>query len=387
MAMNLDEFREYAEDWDVLSSFFPNGWQEKAKHFGALRRCRKFADPKALMRTLLIHFVDGCSLRETAARASEGNLASISDVALLKRLKACGEWFRWMAAGLMKDWVTKQPSVIFGEDLCIRVIDATTVQEPGSTGSTWRIHYSIELPSLRCNEVYVTSPKVGESFKNFSVNPGDFFVADRGYAHRAAILHVVNEGGNVLVRLNLNNIPLLNEDGSRFALLEHLRTLTGNQLGDWNVFTNAEDTLISGRVCAIKKSKEATEKAQRKVIAESRKKGHKPQPETIEAAGYIFVFTTDRKLTTTAVLEMYRGRWQIELVFKRLKSIMGLGHLKKSDLEGAKAWIHGKLFVAFLIEALIRAGENFSPWGYPICKDSGQGKMFMEGAFIDASPC
>ena len=385
--MNLDDFREYAEDWSILSSFFPSGWQERAKQFGALRRCRKFADPKALIRTLLIHFVDGCSLRETAARASEGNLASISDVALLKRLKACGEWLRWMAAELMTDWVTKQPSVIFGKELHIRIIDATTIQEPGSTGSTWRVHYSIELPSLRCNEVYVTSPKTGESFKIFSVNVGDVFVADRGYAHRTAIRYVVDGGGDVLVRLNLNNIPLLNEDGSPFALLEHLRTLTGNQLGDWNVCTNAEDTLIPGRVCAIKKSKEATEKAQRKVIAESKKKGHEPQPETIESAGYIFVFTTNRSLTTTAVLEMYRGRWQIELVFKRLKSIMGLGHLKKSDLEGAKAWIHGKLFVAFLIEALIRAGENFSPWGYPICKDSRQGTMFMERGLINASPC
>ena len=385
--MNIDDFRDYAEDWDVLSSFFPSGWQEKAKHFGALRRYRKFADPTALMRTLLIHFVDGCSLRETAARASEGKLAFVSDVALLKRLKACGEWFRWMAAELMTGWVAKQPSVIFGEKLRIRIIDATTVQEPGSTGSTWRVHYSIELPSLRCNEVYVTSPKVGESFKNFSVNPGDLFVADRGYAHRAAIGHVVNGGGDVLVRLNLNNIPLFNEDGSQFTLLAHLRALTGNQLGDWNVFINGEDVLIPGRVCAVKKSKEATEKAQRRVIAESKKKGHEPQPETIESAGYIFIFTTDRKLTTTAVLEMYRGRWQIELVFKRLKSIMGLGHLKKSDLEGAKAWIHGKLFVAFLIEALIRAGENFSPWGYPICKDSGKGAMFVERGLINASPC
>lgn len=385
--MNIDNFREYSEDWSILSSFFPSGWQEKAKQLGALRRCRKFADPGALIRTLLIHLVDGCSLRETAARASEGNLASISDVALLKRLKACGEWLRWMAAEIMTDWITKQPCVIFGKKLRIRIVDATTVQEPGSTGSTWKVHYSIELPSLRCNEIYVTSPKTGESFKNFSVNVGDLFVADRGYAHRAAIRHVVDRGGDVLVRLNLNNIPLLNEDGSPFALLEHLRTLTGNQLGDWNVCTKAEDTLIHGRVCAIKKSKEATEKAQRKVIAESKKKGHKPQPETIESAGYIFVFTTDRSLTTTAVLEMYRGRWQIELVFKRLKSIMGLGHLKKSDFEGAKAWIHGKLFVAFLIEALIRAGENFSPWGYPICKDSGQSTMSMEGSLINASPC
>ena len=65
---------------------------------------------------------------------------------------------------------------------------------------------------------------------------------------------------------------------------------------------------------------------------------------------------------------MYRGRWQVEIAFKRLKSIMGLGHLKKTDIDAAKSWIHGKLFVSFLIEALIAGGESFFPWGYPLCQ-------------------
>ena len=58
---------------------------------------------------------------------------------------------------------------------------------------------------------------------------------------------------------------------------------------------------------------------------------------------------------------MYRGRWQIELALKRLKSIAGLSHLPKQDPIGAKAWIQGKIFSAFLLEALIVAGERFSP--------------------------
>jgi len=63
-------------------------------------------------------------------------------------------------------------------------------------------------------------------------------------------------------------------------------------------------------------------------------------------------------------------RWQIELVFKRLKSLMGLGHLRKTDVEGARAWLHGKLLVAFMLEAMLRAGETFSPWGYPLRTES-----------------
>jgi hypothetical protein len=375
------------DDWQVLSTFLPMGWQSKARELGALQRCRKFGNAETLLRTLLIHLADGCSLRETAVRARYGNIASVSDVALLKRLKASGEWFRWMTVGVMGGWIEKQPAALFGKELRIRVIDGSTIQEPGSTGSTWRIHYSIELPSLQCEEVYVTSPEVGESFQQFTVHSGDLFLGDRNFGRRADIWHVVQGGGEVLVRINLTNLPLVNKKGASFSLLRHLRTLTSIKLGDWEVWVPYENTLIPGRVCALKKSKEAAERARRKVLQENSRKGAMVKPETIEAAGYTFVFTTlDRTFSPTKVLEMYRGRWQIEIVFKRLKSIIGLGHLRKTDLEGAKAWIHGKLLVAFLIEALIVAGERFFPWGYPISQELSKVPLPLEGDIIDASP-
>jgi len=385
--MGNPKWLDEEDDWQVLSTFLPIGWQTKARESGALQRCRKFENAEILLRTLLIHLADGCSLRETAVRAKYGHIASVSDVALLKRLKASGEWFRWMTVGVMKGWIEQQPAAIFGEELRIRVIDGSTIQEPGSTGSTWRIHYSIGLPSLQCDEVYVTSPEIGESFQQFRVHPGDVFLGDRNFGRRADIQHVVQGGGEVLVRINLTNLPLVNKKGASFPLLRQLRTLTGTKLGDWEVWVPYKNTLLAGRVCALKKSKEAAEKARRKVLQENSRKGAAVKPETIEAAGYTFVFTTlDRTFRPTKVLEMYRGRWQIEIVFKRLKSIIGLGHLRKTDLEGAKAWIHGKLLVAFLIEALIVAGERFFPWGYPISPELSEVPLSLEGDLIDAAP-
>ena len=375
------------DDWQVLMTFLPPGWQTKAKELGALLRCRVFENAEDLLRTLLIHLAEGCSLRETAVRAKQGHIVSVSDVALLKRLNASGEWFRWMAVRVMERWIEKQPEAIFGKTLRIRLIDGSTIQEPGSTGSTWRLHYSIGLPSLRCDEVYVTSPEEGESFERFRVHPGDLFIGDRNFGRRADVKHVVQGGGQVLVRINLTNLPLVNKDGAPFPLLNRLRTLTKTKLGDWDVCVPYEKTWIPGRVCALKKSKVAAEKAQRKVLQENSRKGGQVRPETIEAAAYTFVFTTlDRAFSPATVLEIYRGRWQIELAFKRLKSIIELGHLRKADLEGAKAWLHGKLLVAFLIEALITAGERFFPWGYPIIQELPKTPLSLEGDVTDASP-
>ena len=82
----------------------------------------------------------------------------------------------------------------------------------------------------------------------------------------------------------------------------------------------------------------------------------------------MFVFTTlgADQYTPARVLELYRGRGQVELAFKRLKAILATGHLKKTDPIAAKAWLQGKLLAAVIIETLINLGERFSPWGYPL---------------------
>lgn len=359
----------FGDDWSILVRFLPDGWREKAKELGALQRFRAFHDVDALLRTLLVHVAEGCSFRDTAARATYWGCAAVSDVAIFKRLKAAGPWLRWMAEGVMHRWMEPQCGDLLGQGLHVRVIDGTTVQEPGSKGISWRLHYSIELPSLRCTEVHLTPPKVGESFKRFAVSPGDVFVGDRGFAHAAGIAHTVMRKGDVIVRVNLTNVPFRDEKGERFPLLERLRSLNDGQVADWDVWVAHKGAEIPGRICAVKLSHAAQEKAVRKAQRQNSKKGT-VKPETLEAARYTFVFTTlERTIPAETILECYRARWQIELVFKRLKSLLGLGYLRKKDTESARAWIHAKLLVAFLIEAIKRAARNFSPWGYPLTRD------------------
>jgi len=350
------------EDWVVVESLLPRGWEEAARRTGALRRERGFDGPGTLLRVLLMHLVDGCSLRETAARARAGGLAQVSDVALLNRLRGCGEWFRWMGEQISRHLSNNSVEVIAGRR--VHLADATVVCEPGATGSTWRLHYLIDLTTLACEHVEVTSPKVGESLTLFDVKKGDVLMADRGLASRRGIRHVVDRGGDVVVRTNLTNVPLENADGSGFKLLTRLRKLLVGHAAAWPAVMRDERGTVPVRVCGIKKSAEQTRQAQERIRQQAIRKGKETQAQTLEMAGYVVVLTTLEDVKPEAILELYRYRWQIELAFKRLKSLLQLGHLKKTDPPGAKAWLQGKLFVAALIELLIATGERFSPWGY-----------------------
>src|ERR1039457_6107731 len=121
-----------------------------------------------------------------------------------------------------------------------------------------------------------------------------------------------------------------------------------------------------GRLIIVR-SKQAGEYPRKKLEQQASKKQKSVAAEALEAAQYFFLWTTlPSSWSRTKVLELYRCRWQIELAFKRMKSIMGLGHLPKKDPESCRAWLHGKLFTSLLVERMIGAAKKFSPWGYEL---------------------
>lgn len=97
------------EDWKVLASLFPAGWQKMAWQSGAVERLRRFSSPDVLLRTLMLHVAWGYSLRETVVRAKLANWADISDVALLKQLRKSEAWLHWMCIGLLRENVAYRP--------------------------------------------------------------------------------------------------------------------------------------------------------------------------------------------------------------------------------------------------------------------------------------
>ena len=129
------------DDWEILLSFLPAGWAEKAFELGALARKRKIVSAETLLRVLLIRLADGKSLRTTAAYSQEVELCDINDVALLHRLRASESWFKWMSQMIVKGLKGCEPLDPLSQKFRVRIVDGTAITEPGSTGSDWRVHY------------------------------------------------------------------------------------------------------------------------------------------------------------------------------------------------------------------------------------------------------
>lgn len=322
------------------------------------------------LRVLLMHLGCGLSMRETVVRAQEANLADLSDVALFKRLRKSREWLHQLCCALFEE---RGLQIQGNSGQTLRLIDATEVKEPGQTGSLWRIHYSLRWPDLKCDFFKFTANEgkgTGESLRQFPLQAGDHVMVDRGYCHASGIHYATGQKALVTVRLNPDGIVLEMKNGSAFPLLHKLKPLqqTG-QIAVWNVQVPYEDQPpVAARLCVIRKSKVAIALAHKRLQRKSSKRGSQLQPETLVYAEYVMVLTTfpEREFPAAVILQWYRFRWQIELVFKRFKQIAQLGHLPKQDPESAKAWLYGKLLVALLTDKLIQQARALSPWGYEL---------------------
>ena len=357
----------FNEDWKVLTKFFPPGWMSKARELGAFRRSRNVKSAKYLLRILLIHLAEGYSLRETTTIASASNLCHISDVALLKRLKASSEWLRWMSLEMVKNSNLEISPPKWLKNYVVKSIDGSIISEPGKTGGQWRLHYNMNLYSLQCDQFFITDLKKGESFKNFNISKEDILIGDRAYGNLSSFKYVVENNGNYIARIKRGAF-YMRIGNKEINLLDKIKHLQYGQIYDIEVEGFTKSGLSQNlRLCILRKSKIETEKSIKQAKRKASRSQLKVTPETLEYCKYFVVATSlSHDITAKQVLDLYRFRWQVEIAFKRLKSILGMGHLPKKDPDTCMAWLHGKMFVALLAQRIIDEGRTFSPWGYPI---------------------
>jgi hypothetical protein len=223
---------------------------------------------------------------------------------------------------------------------------------------------------LECDEFILTPAHGagnGDRLGRFQFQKGELILADAGYCKPQGVTAVKQKGAELCVRLHPWSLPLFDGRGRSFPLLERVRTLSRpGQTAQWPVWVHDNQERVAGRICAIRKSEDAIARARRNIELKVNRGKGTMSAQRLEYACYVMVFTTlpEDAANAEQVLEGYRLRWQIELTFKRLKSIVQLGHVPKSDDQSTRAWLLGKLFLALLSEKLVRVGRTTSPWGY-----------------------
>ena len=355
--------------WPTLLSRLPASLDlaSSARECRALLRRRGIPDAETLLRLALSYGGCGLSLRGTAAWAETASVASLSDVAVLNRLRGSAPWLARIVGAILSARIAGPAETGFR----LRLVDATTLAAPGSAGVDWRLHVAYDAGAQQTTAIELSDGRGAESLSRFAWAGGDLVLGDRGYAKADDLAAVAGAGADFVVRMGWNALKLRARDGVPFDLFATLDRLPEHGIAEAEIgiaLDRAGTKLLPVRLVMLRKNETDAETSRRKARRKSRRQGKTVQANTLKAAGYVLLLTSlDASRASAAdILALYRLRWQIELVFKRLKSLLDLAALPAKDPDLARSWILAKLIVALLLEDVTRDALDSPPWAEPI---------------------
>lgn len=326
----------------------PQDLEVTAREYGALVRRKKIPDASALLRMALAYAVSDLSLKDVAAWARALGIAEITGPGLFYRLREGERWLEKVLGQVLSDGVE---TVASGLD--IRVVDASVVTGPGSTGTDWLIHACIDPRTGRLTSVEITGNDGAESYRRYDVKPGQVLLGDRGYCNALGIARVVESGGEVLVRFNPHSIRVCDMSERLLGLLAYEGGIDRKKIVSWDVLVPVPPQK-NGKTRKGWKLSQARDWIPARVLA---------QRTDANTVTWLLTTLPLAKLSDEAAFTLYRIRWQVELLFKRLKTQLRLKDLPTREGPTAKSWLLCRLLAAVLAQRLVETPGAFSPTG------------------------
>ena len=345
-----------------LIAELPDGYEKDCFEQGAITRLRGVSSPADLMMLAMFHLQNGCTLMEISEVARITKLGEMSDVAFMKRFEKCGNWFKAINSRIAPLALVHYQKPKWMEEFDPLAVDASDVVEKGRSGRTYRLHYALDIFRMKSADHAITDVKVGESLANFRLKPEHLVLGDRAYATINGIRHCESCGAKFVLRLRKNSFTVKDENGETMDIVRAVSDADEDTPVSIRAYaTNASGAKMPIRICARKKNAEAIANTWEKLRRRESKRQMTISAETKVFNEYIVVVTNlDDGISAGEVLEAYRLRWQVEIYFKRLKSILDFGELPKRREGSVIAWLNGKLMISLLIEIVI-SKASFPP--------------------------
>ncbi len=332
----------------------------------AIVRFREVSDGTTLLRLALARGPGGLSLNQTVAWASMQGIAKLSDPGLKYRLDKAVPFLK----ALMEQQLAERAGSVslHWPGRFLRVVDGTAISQRASKGSDWRVHAGFDLGTGGFSYLELTDKHGAESFERGAPIPGEVRIGDRNYAN-ARPLHDFRTRSHgqadFIVRVRWKSFSLSRPDGVPFNLIEHLGTLPVDDRAH-EVMVQAKvhkKQTLPLRLIVVRRSAEETEKIRHHLCRSASRKQKAVDPRSLVAAEFVILATSlpADGYATADVVAAYRLRWQIELAFKRLKSLLHIDQLPTRTPEASRSWLYSHLILALLCDDLSQDFLESSP--------------------------
>jgi len=361
------------EAWSEISTRFPADLDldELARTSNAIQRRRGngIPDGATLLRLSLARGPGGKSLQDTAAWARLNGLAELTGQSLNERLHQSVAFLGGILHHLLAGRSAGRP--LLWSRRCLRLTDGSSLSQRGSQGTDWRLHGVYDLERGGFSHLEVTDRQGAESLLRCTPVAGEVLIADRGYARAKELWACLDPSGpdarDFIIRAGWKALALRKQDNTPFSLIEHMQTIrpdSGPQ--EWAVQAvvggREPSRLLPVRLIAMPLPPDKVEIARLKLKRKASKHQDTLDPRSLIAAGFMVLVTSlPPEIPAGEICAAYRLRWQIELAFKRLKSLIHIDRLPTRTDAGSLSWLYAHLILLLLTEDICQDFLESSP--------------------------
>jgi hypothetical protein len=341
---------------ELVKQRLPANLETQAHVLGAFQRIREVPSAQALLRALLWYVLSLSSLKQLRGWSRLVGVSSkiISAQAWHKRLQKAAPWLLWRVTELLN---LRLPVPRLPGSQRILLVDATFLTEMGAQGDLWRLHCAYDLLASELAWVQVTDRSIGESLAHLPIHQGDILVGDKAYSKAPQLLAVDAAQAFSLTRFSPWHLPLYARQAPAATpefRLDVRGWLSGLRPGTYErqALVVWQDQSLAVRVIAVVLPDQQAEALRQQALRQAREKGHKLSEQSLFFAGFHLVVTTlpEKQWPLALVLDLYRCRWQVEILFKRIKQVLDTHRLPCRCPQTAQAMIAALLVAWLLIE-------------------------------------
>jgi hypothetical protein len=201
-------------------------------------------------------------------------------------------------------------------------------------------------PGTRPDNAYTTQlPSI--------LQAGDLALFDQGYFKLETLFKIANKGAFFLTRFLIKTTIREAETSTPIELEEVLFRLPGDRHQFQVVMGGRNGTPeVKCRLICLRISEQVANERRRRLLKEAKKKGRTPSNTHLALCDWTLLVTNVAEISLPVEMawRLYSLRWQIELLFKQLKSVLAIHRSQtRNNVSRLKCEIYGKLILAVLV--------------------------------------
>ena len=310
--------------------------QKKLEESDVIQRRRTVKDYTSLIEAAYLYIIEQLSYQRLALKMAIKYSVTMSHTAWRKRLIKFIPVFSDVCRQCIQEDAAKSNQPYLSAKSPIFALDTTILPVEGGKDNSAYIHTCYSLTDRSLSQTHITDCHTAESVTNFELAPNTLYIADRAYGRTNQMAHMIRNRTHFIFRISPAQVRLYRSRDCKEKI--SFQTLLSDGEFSMTVYIRSGTDVYDVRLFGSPLPEDKLERALKRAKREAQKKQFERSDASFEYSKWLFLVTSlsAKEAPPKRLLNLYSDRWQIELLFKRAKSLLHFHRSRRSPGDSKK---------------------------------------------------